>query len=207
MPVFTAGSGLCPRRRSTLLARAVFTTRATRQGTSCAPRMEGAGALPAGPHLALHLSGGTTEVLACAREDWSISNFSAAPTTCTPASSSTAWACGMGLSFPAGPALEKLGRGRERPKAPSRSSHRPRAEVLLLRGRGAGHAHGWTAGGFSPRARWRRRSIPTWPARWHGSLTWAYAERRACGAALICRGRGLLAALPRELLRARIRRS
>ena len=68
MPVFTVGSGMAA-SLSTLLGVPRF--RSSHQaGHIAAARIDSG--LPAGPHLALHLSGGTTEVLACG-EDGSIS--------------------------------------------------------------------------------------------------------------------------------------
>lgn len=107
MPVFTVGSGMAE-SLATLMGVPLYRTNhqsghvaAARIGTD----------LPEGEHLALHLSGGTTEVLRCGAEgrlellggseDLHAGQFV------------DRVGVKLGLGFPAGPALEKLAEGTE----------------------------------------------------------------------------------------------
>ena len=105
MPVFTVGSGMAA-SLSTLLGVPRF--RSSHQaGHIAAARIDSG--LPAGPHLALHLSGGTTEVLACG-EDGSISLLGGSDDLHAGQFVDRV-GVRLGLPFPAGPELEKLSRG------------------------------------------------------------------------------------------------
>ena len=108
MPVFTVGSGMAA-SLSTLLGVPRF--RSSHQaGHIAAARIDSG--LPAGPHLALHLSGGTTEVLACG-EDGSISLLGGSDDLHAGQFVDRV-GVRLGLPFPAGPELEKLSRGAQR---------------------------------------------------------------------------------------------
>ena len=105
MPVFTVGSGMAA-SLSALLGVPRF--RSSHQaGHIAAARIDSG--LPAGPHLALHLSGGTTEVLACG-EDGSISLLGGSDDLHAGQFVDRV-GVRLGLPFPAGPELEKLSRG------------------------------------------------------------------------------------------------
>ena len=105
MPVFTVGSGLA---KSLSCAFSVPAFRCSHQaGHIAAARIDSG--LPDGPHLALHLSGGTTELLLCGADggikllggsdDLHAGQFV------------DRIGVRLGLPFPAGPALERLSEG------------------------------------------------------------------------------------------------
>lgn len=107
MPVFTVGSGTAEVLAQALQIPLYHTDH--QNGHVAAARIDSG--LPAGDHLALHLSGGTTEVLACrggqklellgGSDDLHAGQFV------------DRVGVKLGLGFPAGPALEKLAEGTE----------------------------------------------------------------------------------------------
>ena len=190
MPVFTAGTGFARAIAASL--RVPFYETSHQQGHVRAA-MEGAGALPE-EFLALHLSGGTTEALRV-RPGLKVELLGGS-NDLHAGQLVDRVGVRMGLSFPAGPALEKLAR-QGAAKSAFPLSHRG-GRSLLLRGRGAGHAHA------------RRRGVPRgcgggglFLSRPRGGLAhwlglWKNAPQR--GAHL--RGRGVLGAFAGAFARA-----
>ena len=193
MPVFTAGTGFARAIAASL--RVPFYETSHQQGHVRAA-MEGAGTLPEG-FLALHLSGGTTEVLRVSPglkiELLGGSNDLHAGQLVDRVG------VRVGLSFPAGPALEELARRGTLDRV--LLSHRE-GEVSFSGGRGAGHAH--AGGGASPK-RDVAAEVYSYLARavaW--LIQWAFGKTRL-GAALISGGVAS-SLLLRELLPARLQK-
>lgn len=105
MPVFTVGSGAAQMLTSVLRVPLYRTDH--QSGHVAAARIDSG--LPDGPHLALHLSGGTTEVLAC-REGEKLELLGGSDDLHAGQFVDRV-GVRLGLGFPAGPALEKLAEG------------------------------------------------------------------------------------------------
>lgn len=105
MPVFTVGSGTAQILSDALHVPLYHTNH--QAGHVAAARIDSG--LPAGPHLALHLSGGTTEVLVC-REGNHLELIGGSDDLHAGQFVDRV-GVKLGLGFPAGPALEKLAEG------------------------------------------------------------------------------------------------
>ena len=191
MPVFTAGTGFARAIAASL--RVPFFGTSHQQGHVRAA-MEGAGALP-GEFLALHLSGGTTEVLHV-RPGLKIALLGGS-NDLHAGQLVDRVGVRMGLPFPAGPALEALARqGTAKGCLPASRTAKGRspfsgAEAQAMRMLEAG----------VPRETWRQRPTPILPARWPGSSSGAYAKN-APRRGTHLRGRGVLGASARASARA-----
>jgi N6-L-threonylcarbamoyladenine synthase len=107
MPVFTVGSGMAASLAALLHVPGFRSSH--QAGHIAAARIDSG--LPAGPHLALHLSGGTTEVLRC-QEDGSVELLGGSDDLHAGQFVDRV-GVRLGLPFPAGPELERLSAGAE----------------------------------------------------------------------------------------------
>ncbi len=107
MPVFTVGSGTAQVLSNALRVPLYVTNH--QSGHVAAARIDSG--LPEGAHLALHLSGGTTEVLAC--RDGDALELLGGSDDLHAGQFVDRVGVKLGLGFPAGPALEKLAEGTE----------------------------------------------------------------------------------------------
>lgn len=106
MPAFTAGSGYASAIASALAVPLVKVSHQEGHIAACGPD---AGLSPGDSFLAVHLSGGTTEVLAVGWEEAGMRiRLMAASSDLSAGQMIDRIGVGLGLGFPAGPALERL---------------------------------------------------------------------------------------------------